>query len=580
MRLSTDPDRDRERALRTIHAALEGGATLLDTADAYGLDEADRGHNERLIAEALRTWAGPGSRVTVATKGGLTRPGGRWVPDGRAKHLRAACEASLRALGRDRLDLYQLHAPDPRTPLATSVRALHRLREEGLVDRIGLCNVSLRQLREARRLAPIDAVQVALSPLDGSTLRTGVPEACLHGEPPTRLLGHGPLGGPRRARRALRDPVLVELASARGVSPARLLLAWWRDLGAVPLPGATRAESAADAVAAGALRLTAEERSALDARIAGARGLRRPRAQQRPAAGLTRGEVVLIVGLPGAGKSTRARSELRPGGVRLNRDEAGCTLRTLHRRLDAKLAGGAPQAVLDNTYGTRAQRSEVIEIAWAHRRSVRCVWMDTPIEQAQVNAVLRMLERAGRLLEPGELRRGSPDLFGPRVQFRHRDAFEPPEPDEGFDGIARVPFVRPPWPGERAAVVFSVEALAASAEAARDGLADERVERLLEHAGDRPLFATAWRPGQAPEDDAALEAGLRHRLRRPALRLLTCRHPAGPPVCWCRKPLPGLAVRLLLEEGIDPARSLWVGTGAADRRLAAVLGFRFVEPSV
>src|ERR1043166_315080 len=127
MRLSTDPDRDDARAVAGLRAALDAGVTLLDTADAYCLDAADVGHNERLIAKALAAWDGDRSRILIATKGGLTRPEGRWVADGRARHLSAACEASVRALGAERIALYQLHAIDPRTSLSTSVRALAAL---------------------------------------------------------------------------------------------------------------------------------------------------------------------------------------------------------------------------------------------------------------------------------------------------------------------------------------------------------------------------------------------------------------------------------------------------------------------
>src|SRR5262245_9248113 len=105
MRLSTERDRNEERAIALLHAAFDGGVTFLDTADAYCLDDTDTGHNERLIARALSTWSGDRSRIIVATKGGLTRPNGEWVPDGRARHLRAACEASLRALGGERIQM-------------------------------------------------------------------------------------------------------------------------------------------------------------------------------------------------------------------------------------------------------------------------------------------------------------------------------------------------------------------------------------------------------------------------------------------------------------------------------------------
>ena len=99
MRLSTAEHRDEERGVAVIHAALDAGATLLDTADAYCHNDRDVGHNERLIARALAAWAGDRTRITVATKGGMRRPKGVWVSDGRAKHLREACDASRRALG-------------------------------------------------------------------------------------------------------------------------------------------------------------------------------------------------------------------------------------------------------------------------------------------------------------------------------------------------------------------------------------------------------------------------------------------------------------------------------------------------
>ena len=103
MRLSTDPDRDDERSIGVLHAALDAGVRLFDTADGYCRDDSETGHNERLIARAIASWNGQRDQVLVATKGGLTRPQGAWVPDGRARHLQRACEASLRALSLDRI---------------------------------------------------------------------------------------------------------------------------------------------------------------------------------------------------------------------------------------------------------------------------------------------------------------------------------------------------------------------------------------------------------------------------------------------------------------------------------------------
>src|SRR5262245_29625148 len=136
MRLSTEPERDEARGLAVLQAALATGVTLFDSADVYCRDDSELGHNERLIARALGSWRGDRARIQIATKGGLTRPGGGWAPDGRARHLRAACEASRRALGVERIDLYQLHAPDPATPLSTSVRALAALKRDGLIGGI------------------------------------------------------------------------------------------------------------------------------------------------------------------------------------------------------------------------------------------------------------------------------------------------------------------------------------------------------------------------------------------------------------------------------------------------------------
>src|SRR5687767_14988293 len=174
MRLSTEAPAGPARAIEVIHAALDAGATLLDTADAYCLDETDIGHNERLIAEALAAWPGDRAAIEVATKGGLTRPGGAWVPDGRARHLRDACEASRRALGVDTIDLYQLHVVDPKTPIRTSMRALAALKDAGAIRDVGLCNVTVGQIRDALSIVPVNTVQVSLSPLDDENLRNGV----------------------------------------------------------------------------------------------------------------------------------------------------------------------------------------------------------------------------------------------------------------------------------------------------------------------------------------------------------------------------------------------------------------------
>ncbi|MCC7538025.1 MAG: aldo/keto reductase, partial [Deltaproteobacteria bacterium] len=210
MRLSTEPGRDDARALATLRAVLDAFAALdpsgtpssaptlsLDTAHAYGHDDGDLGHNERLVARALADVPALRPRIEVVTKCGMSRPGGRWEPAGRATDLRASVEGSLVALGVDALDVLLLHAPDPRVPFATSVRALARLHEEGLARRVGLSNVNVTQIREAADHLDVGAVEVALSPHDDAPLRNGVAAWCTeHGVP---LFAHSPLGGPKRS---------------------------------------------------------------------------------------------------------------------------------------------------------------------------------------------------------------------------------------------------------------------------------------------------------------------------------------------------------------------------------------------
>jgi aryl-alcohol dehydrogenase-like predicted oxidoreductase len=333
MRLSTDADRDEEQALATVAAAAGAGITVFDTARAYGLGEDELGHNERLLARALR---GCGADVTarIVTKGGMARPAGAWVPDGRAKAIRADCEASLEALDGLPIDLYLLHAPDPRTPWRTSVRALTRLLDEGLVSHVGLANVNRGQLDEALELAPVAAVQVALSVVDDQALRGGVVERCA--ETGLALIAHSPLGGPRRAPGLARRAVLREVAEAHDSTPAEIALAWLLGLGpnVIAIPGARRPETASSAARAASLELGAGERERLVA----------PPAVRAASPTAHTAEVVLVMGIPGAGKSRVAQTYGAHGHVRLNRDERGGTLRALADELEAALASGGAAA--------------------------------------------------------------------------------------------------------------------------------------------------------------------------------------------------------------------------------------------
>jgi aryl-alcohol dehydrogenase-like predicted oxidoreductase len=603
MRLSTAHDRDDTRAIEVLHAALDAGATLLDTADAYCWDERDTGHNERLITRALASWCGDRSRIIIATKGGLTRPNSEWVADGRARHLTAACQASIRALEVERIQLYQLHAPDPRVPLSTSVRALAALKRDGLVEHLGLCNVTVGQIEEARRITDIAAVQVELNVWHDDNVLSGVAGYCLRNG--IRLIAHRPLGGPQRQRRIQSDAVLAAVAARHGVAAADIALAWLTGLSPaiVPIPGPTHVETAAAVARVRSIHLSDEDRVQLDERFPHGAMLRQrsadhlrqgddapPKTSAQAAIALrTRsreanrepdaaaGEVVIIMGLPGAGKSTAARAFVEQGYARLNRDDDGGSLRSLLPALDALVEGGTTRIVLDNTYVSRKSRAAVIQAASKRGLPVRCVWLSTSVEDAQVNAVSRMVGKFGRLLGPEEMRqtvKHDISAFGPAVQFRYQRELEPPDPAEGFSRIDTISFERVPEASflNRALIVWCDASSVAQAAQRRDVLQRYAAE------GWR-ILGVGWQPGIAEKTMTVAEADAVYARLRAELDveidIVYCPHGGGPPVCWCRKPLPGLGVMLIHRYELDPAQCIYVGSGPQDPGFARRLGFQY-----
>jgi aryl-alcohol dehydrogenase-like predicted oxidoreductase/predicted kinase len=566
MRLSTNQSHDEVTAWETIAAAAAAGVTVYDTAHAYGRGETDLGHNERLLAASLRECGAAGS-ARIVTKGGMTRVRGAWVPDGRAKAILRDCEASLVALDGLGIDLYLIHAPDPARPWRTSVRALARLLDDRVVRRVGLSNVNLQQLDEATQLAPVSAVQVGLSVQDDRPLRGGIVERCT--ELGITVIAHSPLGGPRRAGSLIRRQPLADVATAHGATPAEVALAWLLGLSpaVVAIPGARHPETAASAARAASIRLDAEE----TALLGGAYGWLRP-TRRGPERTRVDAEVVLIMGIPGAGKSRVAEQYVAAGHLRLNRDERGGLLRDLVREMDEQLAAGIRRVVLDNTYLTRAARSYVIDAASRHRVPTRCVWLDTPLAQAQVNLVERLLDRFGTLPTPAELRvqaRHEPGTLAPTSQMRALRELEPPSTNEGFATVEQVPFVRELPSGRtrgRVGVFFAAAALR------RPGW-----KQALEGAeGSAPHLIFDWRP------DASLDALDEGAGRLTAavvgpVEAAVCPHPGGPPTCWCRPPLPGLLLKFARAHDVDPSCSILVGTVPAHRTLAATLGARYIS---
>lgn len=238
-------------AAAVLRRVVALGVTLIDTADAYGPEV-----NERFIAGVLHPYP---AGVVIATKGGLTRPRrDAWLTDGRPEHLRAACEASLRRLRLERIDLYQLHAPDPRVPFEDQVGTLAGLRAAGKIRHIGLSNVSVGQLRRAQRIVPIASVQNRYNLSDRGS--DDVLDACAADG--IAFLPWYPLaaGGDARGGGAL-----GRVAARHGVSPARVALAWLLQRSPVmlPIPGTASLAHLEDNVAAPALRLDADDLRAL-----------------------------------------------------------------------------------------------------------------------------------------------------------------------------------------------------------------------------------------------------------------------------------------------------------------------------
>ncbi|MEF9908320.1 aldo/keto reductase [Streptomyces sp. P9-A2] len=266
MPMSIEGRPDEARSLATVHAALDAGVTLIDTADAYHRDAGEVGHNETLIAKALASHD-RGGDVLVATKGGHLRPGdGSWTLDGSPRHLREACEASLRRLGVEAIGLYQFHRPDPRIPYAESIGAVRDLLDEGKIRMAGISNADPERIRQARDIlgGRLVSVQNQFSP----AFRSSEPELELCAELGVAFLPWSPFGGITRAGGlGSTYAPFARVAQTHGVSPYRVCLAWMlaKSPVVVPIPGASRPESVRDSVRAADLVLSAEEIEELDA---------------------------------------------------------------------------------------------------------------------------------------------------------------------------------------------------------------------------------------------------------------------------------------------------------------------------
>jgi aryl-alcohol dehydrogenase-like predicted oxidoreductase len=267
MPLSIEGRPDRAQAIATIHASLDAGVTIIDTADAYSLGVHEHGHGEELVAEALAAYGGATDDVLVATKGGHRRPGdGSWTVHGDPAYVKEACEESLKRLGVDAIGLYQYHRPDPKVPWAESVGALADLLDEGKILLAGVSNATVEQIDEAQRVlgGRLASVQNQFSPRFRSS--EGELEHCE--KLGIAFIPWSPLGGIGNTDRIEQNHAgFAEVAAEVGASPQQVTLAWMLAKGSrvIPIPGSSRPTTAQSSAAAAELSLSAEQVARLDA---------------------------------------------------------------------------------------------------------------------------------------------------------------------------------------------------------------------------------------------------------------------------------------------------------------------------
>ncbi len=259
--------------MATVHAALDAGVTLLDTADIYAPSWDQMGHNERIVAEALGSWGGDRSQVVVATKGGITRKSAEqdFRRDGSLEYLREAALASRERLGVETIDLYYWHRPDRHRRYGESIEALATLKSEGIISEIGISNANVEEIRVAVEVlgeGGLAAVQNEFSPKFNHTSYPELEYCAKHG---IAFLPWSPLGGTGGGATAVGEkfPVIGEVAAAHDASPQQVTLAWELSLAnnVIPIPGASKPASIINSAAAIDLELSADALERISAAV-------------------------------------------------------------------------------------------------------------------------------------------------------------------------------------------------------------------------------------------------------------------------------------------------------------------------
>ncbi|MFN7022653.1 MAG: HAD-IIIA family hydrolase, partial [Phycisphaerales bacterium] len=481
-------------------------------------------------------------------------------------------------------------------------------------------NVSVDDLRKALAILPREAyatVQNQLNPFDTASARGIVALTREHG---LTLLAHSPLGGHAGVHRIQKKDALAEVATRHGLDASAgrhpVALSWLMTLGAhvIPVFGATRQTSVEASFAALQLQLSDDDLKLLDETFPKAAALRDEPLPAAPAGALLSEsasaievsaeplpapgdapEIVMILGIPGAGKSSLVAPYLDKGYLRLNRDELGGKLDDLVPALRNALASGRKRVVLDNTYPTLKSRLGVLESGRLANVPVRCLWLDTTLEDARWNACLRMLERHGRLLSPDEiavLSKTEPNTIPPVAQQVWLKNFEPPSGHEGFAQIERRPFVRHARPDRtKRGLLLDVDG---TLRVTRSGekyprdvgdvmLLPNRRQILAEwHQQGYRLFFVSNQSGissgklESRNAEAAFHRTI-ELLNLPVDDVAYCPHKAFPVSCFCRKPMPGLAVKLIEKHGLALEHLHIVGDMKSDAELARAIGAIYHE---
>lgn len=609
LRLSTEARPSEADAIKVIHHALDRGIRVLDLADVYCRDESDLHYAERLARKALDQWKGSRETVRLLTKAGLARPKGKWRPNARPERLRASVEGSLQALGVEQLFLFLLHVNDPSVPFEDSLATLAELQKAGKIKHLGLCNVSIAEVRQAERHFKVEALQCELSVMSRKASTAGL--RALAEQMGIVFLAHRPLGGHAKVDKLLKNRAMKPLATKYKVPPHEVALATLLDLSGpvLPLVGATRVESLDSSLRALKLTLDDEDRTrrekiSFEPTPAARLELQPPvDPKSIPPLEVAAGpgqtpEVVIVMGIQGAGKSSRVDGYVGAGYARLNRDILGGGLPDLVPKLDALLASGQNRVVLDNTYPTRVSRAGVVRTAHRHGVPVRCIHLSTPPREALLNVVHRMLDRYGHL--PGgdelkELAKTDPNLPPPLALTRYGQSFEPPGQDEGFGVIETVPFVRRPGPAYTGKgllldvdgtlrVTVSGEIYPRTPDDVK--LLPNRRKVLRRWLDDGyQLFFISNQSGVASKklshaDASACFARTQALLDLPITEIVFCPHKAFPVGCFCRKPLPGWGVYLQQKYKLALEHLVMVGDMASDGRFAEAIGAKYYTADV